>query len=163
MNCFDWIQKVANGDEEESKGTKNVPESEVVKFLKKNPNPSDEEFHEWAESKGYNVSSAEAAVYRVASRQVKTASEGGLAHGKTVEDIAKKHGVSTEKIEEQIKKGIKVEVEHTNDKAVAKRIAMDHLMEMSDYYDRLAKMEKEGEKSAFVFGKIARYLGIIDD
>jgi len=41
--------------------------------------------------------------------------------------------------------GIKVELEHTNSKKLAKEIAMDHLAEIPDYYARLKKMEKEGE------------------
>lgn len=39
--------------------------------------------------------------------------------------------------------GIKIEYEHTNDAAIAKAIAKDHLAEISDYYTRLAKMEAE--------------------
>ena len=46
---------------------------------------------------------------------------------------------------EAIKKGIKIELEHTKDKDVAKIIAMDHLAEHPKYYDALEKMEKELE------------------
>ena len=38
--------------------------------------------------------------------------------------------------------GIKVELEHTDDRSVAKNIAKDHLTELPDYYSRLRKMEK---------------------
>jgi hypothetical protein len=41
--------------------------------------------------------------------------------------------------------GIKVEMEHTKDKDMAKQIALDHLTEIPDYYTRLASMEKEGK------------------
>ena len=41
--------------------------------------------------------------------------------------------------------GIKVEMEHTTDPEVAKKIALDHLSEIPDYYTRLAKMEKEAK------------------
>lgn len=44
----------------------------------------------------------------------------------------------------QLRMGVKVEYEHTNDFEVAKAIAKDHLAELPDYYTRLAKMEKEG-------------------
>lgn len=40
--------------------------------------------------------------------------------------------------------GINVEQEHTPDTDVAKRIALDHLSEMSDYYTRLKEMEEKG-------------------
>lgn len=45
----------------------------------------------------------------------------------------------------QLKMGIKVEMEHTTDPLISKEIALDHLAEHnnSDYYTRLAKMEKE--------------------
>ena len=39
--------------------------------------------------------------------------------------------------------GIKVEMEHTKNKAVAKRITLDHLAELPDYYTRLNKMEND--------------------
>ena len=42
----------------------------------------------------------------------------------------------------QLAKGIKVETEHTKDLALAREIALDHLGEYVDYYDRLEKMEK---------------------
>jgi hypothetical protein len=44
---------------------------------------------------------------------------------------------------DQIKKGIAVEMEHTDDPEVAKEIALDHLTEDPEYYDKLEKMEKE--------------------
>jgi len=46
----------------------------------------------------------------------------------------------------ELKAGIEVEYEHTDNAAIAKEIAKDHLAECSDYYRRLAKMESECEK-----------------
>lgn len=43
-----------------------------------------------------------------------------------------------------LRKGAKVEMEHTRDPRVAERIAMDHLSEDSRYYDKLEKMESGG-------------------
>lgn len=48
----------------------------------------------------------------------------------------------------QIQMGIKVEMEHVNDKDKAKEIAKDHLEEASDYYTRLKKMEEGFHKRA---------------
>lgn len=70
----------------------------------------------------------------------------GLSAGKTPEDIAKMHNVSVDFINNQIKKGIKVEYEHTPNKEISRRIAMDHLVEIPDYYDRLEKMESDAKK-----------------
>ena len=68
---------------------------------------------------------------------------GGRADGMTPEDIAKKHGLPIEDIEEQLDMGEKVEMEHTDDPNIAHEIAMDHEEEIPDYYDRLKKMETE--------------------
>lgn len=65
----------------------------------------------------------------------------------SVEEIAKKHNLSVDQINAQIKKGIAVEKEHTNDEAEAHEIARDHLDEFPDYYDRLATMEKAAKKA----------------
>lgn len=68
---------------------------------------------------------------------------GGKADNLSLEDIAKKHNVSIEKIKGQLKKGLNIEMEHTNDKEKAKEIVMDHLTELPDYYDRLDKIENK--------------------
>lgn len=39
----------------------------------------------------------------------------------------------------QLRKGIKVEMEHTNDSSIAREIAMDHLVEDPRYYDKLTR------------------------
>lgn len=59
------------------------------------------------------------------------------------EELAKKHKVSVSAINKQLGKGITVELEHTKNKAKAREIALDHISEMPDYYDKLKKMEKE--------------------
>lgn len=61
----------------------------------------------------------------------------------TVQQIAHKHGVSVETIQAQLEKGIAVEHEHTSNTATAREIALDHLAELPDYYDRLKKLEEE--------------------
>ena len=59
----------------------------------------------------------------------------------SVEELASTHNVSVDQIKTQLKKGIKVEKEHTSDAVIAREIALDHLAEMPDYYDRLSDME----------------------
>ncbi len=46
---------------------------------------------------------------------------------------------------EQLKMGIKIEMEHTDDPKIAEKIARDHLAEIADYYTRLVKMEEEAK------------------
>ena len=60
----------------------------------------------------------------------------------SVEHIAKKHDVPVNFIQKQLKMGIEVEKEHTKKEAKAREIALDHLLELPDYYTRLKKMEK---------------------
>lgn len=75
---------------------------------------------------------------------------GGLADNKTLSQIAKKHDTKghhvdnmVNSLKKQLKMGIKVEMEHTNDKAKAKEIAMDHLWEDPNYYTKLKKIESK--------------------
>jgi hypothetical protein len=58
-------------------------------------------------------------------------------------DIKKKSDKPDSKIDAQLKKGVKVEREHTKNDAEAREIARDHLDELPDYYDRLEKVEKK--------------------
>lgn len=67
--------------------------------------------------------------------------EGGLSDNMSIGDIANKHKVDISQIRTQLFKGIKVEAEHTNDVSIAKKIAMDHLVEDPVYYDKLAKLD----------------------
>ena len=59
----------------------------------------------------------------------------------TLSDIAKKHKVEVDTLKKQLEKGVRVELEHTSDRVVAKEIALDHLSEFPDYYTRLDRVE----------------------
>lgn len=48
---------------------------------------------------------------------------------------------------EELKMGIEIEQEHTNDKKLAQEIATDHLTEFPNYYTELKNMEKKLEKN----------------
>ena len=61
----------------------------------------------------------------------------------SVDAIAKKHGVSKETIEGQLKMGIGVEQEHTSSVDLATEIALDHLWEIPDYYSKLKRVEDD--------------------
>lgn len=73
---------------------------------------------------------------------------GGLADDKSCQDIANYHKMPFADIKDQLDKGIEVELEHTNDKTIAKEIAKDHIYEDPKYYDKLKTIEKsEGGKA----------------
>lgn len=55
----------------------------------------------------------------------------------TLDGLSKKYNISVDELQKELDKGIKVELEHTNDRKVAKEIALDHLAEKPDYYEKL--------------------------
>ena len=56
----------------------------------------------------------------------------------------KKHVAEKDVDPEQLKMGIKEEMEHTGDPKVAKEIALDHLSKTPNYYSKLKKyVEKD--------------------
>jgi hypothetical protein len=83
--------------------------------------------------------------------------KGGLADKKSLQDLARKHKLKdTSELERQLKIGMKVELEHTDDKKKAKEIAMDHIFEDPKYYDKLSKIES---KEATGSGSSGAYSG----
>lgn len=128
------LMKTANGDEES--GGKSPSKGQVLQFLESSKNPTDDEFHDWAESKGLNVHKAEEKAYQLAAKQAQDLT--GLAdkEGLKPSDVSKK----------QLEMGKKVEMEHTKDPAVAEQVALDHLAEIPDYYTRLDEMEASAKK-----------------
>lgn len=71
----------------------------------------------------------------------------------SVKELAQKHQVTVDQIEQQLAKGMKVEREHTSDESTAREIALDHLAERPDYYDQLAKIESREMVREFKQGK----------
>jgi hypothetical protein len=67
----------------------------------------------------------------------------------TATQLAKKHSVDRSHIEDQLQKGIKVEMEHTKQYDTAKEIALDHLKEDPNYYTKLLKANLE-EASGYI-------------
>jgi hypothetical protein len=105
-------------------------ESKIIEFFSKNPKPKDSDVHSFAEKEGIDVHKFEEIIYSLL----------GAFFGSGLSKNFK--GKYNSK---QLEMGIKVEMEHTTHKEIAKRIAMDHLAEIPDYYTRLAQMEQEAE------------------
>ena len=61
----------------------------------------------------------------------------------TPKQIASNHKLPLSVIIKQLAKGIKVEQEHTSNIGTAREIALDHLNEIPNYYNKLKKMESE--------------------
>jgi hypothetical protein len=66
--------------------------------------------------------------------------KGGKGDNLTVDDVD----------QNELRMGMMVEMEHTDDKWIALEIVLDHLAEFPDYYTRLLKMEKEAEEESKV-------------
>jgi hypothetical protein len=79
--------------------------------------------------------------------------KGGLADNKSLIKIAKKHDPKNHTqmiklLNKQLEMGLKVEMEHTDDKNKAKEIALDHLSEDPNYYSKLKKIEAKESMGA---------------
>jgi len=64
---------------------------------------------------------------------------------KTIEQIAKEKDVPLDFAEEQLRKGMKTESEHSDNPIVQETIALQHLDEMIDYYEKLEYMENQNK------------------
>lgn len=103
---------------------------DFVSFFIKNPNPSDEQIHDLADKMKMPPSQLEEKIYSMLSSLLKV--------------IGKHDNVpDTEFDRDELEAGINVEMEHTDNKFVAKMITKDHLSEFPDYYTRLKKMENK--------------------
>ena len=58
--------------------------------------------------------------------------KGGLADNRRPSDFDRR----------ELRRGTKIELEHTSDRRIAREVAMDHLTEDKAYYRKLAKMER---------------------
>ena len=115
-----------------------IDKEKLLQFFIDNPYPDDFKLHEFADSMGIDTHILEGEVYKILS----TFLSGGFA---------KEKGISEKDVDKgQLEKGIKVEYEHVDKKSdyadmIAKRIALDHLAELDDYYDKLEIIEYDIE------------------
>ena len=114
-------------EQEQEKG-KNDLHAEIIKWFLANPYPKDDKVHAFAEKLGKDPDEFEGHIYMVLSSVLSE----GRSKGKDIKHDPK-----------QLEMGIKVEMEHTTDPLISRKIALDHLKEIPDYYTRLDKMEKE--------------------
>ena len=122
-------EEILMEDEYQSRGESDI-HAQIIKWFLKNPYPEDDAVHTYAEKLGIDPDEFERHIYMVLSSFLSE----GLSKGKDV-----KHD------SDELKMGIEVEYEHTTNPMMAKKIAMDHLVETPDYYTRLKRMEEEAE------------------
>lgn len=116
-----------------------VTKKDVAGFFRDNPNPQDTKLHAWAEGKGQEPDKVEAKAYELATAEAKKQGKGDKIPGGKADDKSK-----SDFDPKQLAMGKKVEMEHTDNPALAAEIARDHLSEpgAKHYYDELEKMEK---------------------
>jgi hypothetical protein len=163
---FSAIMKVANGDEEGMRTELTAEDKKAIKsYMKDRPKgEADKEFHALVEERHINPHAAEEHVYDMLGEKTAAAfldeltkigaehkdkTPGGKADKKQLSDYPK----------DQIAMGQKVEMEHTDDPALAREISMDHLEEFPDYYTRLKRMEHEAEKAKEKTAKVLTQKG----
>lgn len=117
-------------------------QDEIVQFFLKNPDARDSEVHLWAKQLGMTPEALEGEIYHLLSCLLK-----GVGKHAHMPDMAFDP--------QQLEMGIKVETEHTDNPAVAKIIAKDHLVEFPDYYTRLLNMEDQAKEDETVGLEIA--------
>lgn len=126
------LMKIVSGKEHEKKQLKNTPKKNEPK-----------EAMGASSAGGYSQP-----LFTTIKRKIKEENlEGGLADNISIYSLADKHNISVTEILIQLQKGVKVEMEHTKEFEVAFEIAMDHIFEDFNYYDKLEKIEKTKEET----------------
>lgn len=113
----------------EEKGASKMHQ-DIIKWFIENPYPQDDAVHSLGEKLGIEPDKFEAEIYAILSSILSE----GFSRGHDV-----KHD------SDELKMGIEVEYEHTTNPIISRKIAMDHLVEIPDYYTRLKRLEDEAE------------------
>lgn len=106
-------------------------DKKIFAFFTDNPEPEDSKVHEFAGTLGIDEHEFEGMIYRILGSII--------GHGKSI-------GFKGTYDPEQLKAGIKVEMEHTNHPLFAEKISKDHLAEFGGgkyYIPYLSDMEKK--------------------
>lgn len=103
----------------------------IIALLKKDKTIKDNSIHALAERIGISAHILENHVYKLF--------QSFWSEGKSKD-------FTGEYDEEQVKMGMKVEMEHTTSPLIAHKIVTDHLAEKKDYYSYLDKMEQSWKK-----------------
>lgn len=117
-------------------GSGGVDFGAVVDFFAQNPDPNDDAFHAFCEQNGFDPHQAGAMAYSLATIAVKL-----LRGGRSGDPGFDINSVDPD----ELQMGIEVESEHIDDPSIQKKIALDHLAEMPDYYSQLSQMENGGQ------------------
>jgi len=116
--------------EQEKEKVMNDMHAKIIKWIIKNPKAKLEDAKSFASTHGIKLQELEHHIFMILASILTE----GYSKGKEIKHDPK-----------QLEMGIEVEYEHTTDPLISRKIAMDHLVEIPDYYTRLAKMESEAK------------------
>jgi hypothetical protein len=127
-----------------------VPE-DVIRYMRKNPALIFQRLYDTYGDKAYDY--LDRASEKKNKMFVKEGEvlKGGKADNKSLSDLAKKHNLPIMDMKKELSKGVKTEMEHTDNKRKATEIAMDHLYEDPKYYDKLKKIESSISRKNFYY------------
>ena len=140
-----------------------VPE-DVIRYMRKNPALIFQRLYDTYGDKAYDY--LDRASEKKNKMFVKEGEvlKGGNADNKSLSDLAKKHNLPIMDMKKELSKGVKTEMEHTDNKRKATEIAMDHLYEDPKYYDKLKKIESKEATGASSAGQYdAPFPGFVKD
>jgi hypothetical protein len=149
----------------------------LIAFFKENPNPEDDQVHEFADSLDIEPDELEDEIYALVTSLLKDKAEESTKLEE--QDVAPKMSFTAEEAQEigdalgidwsdydveQFKMGLDIELEHgrrnqltnltNDDPMMTGKIALAHLNESVDYYTLLTEMEKQGTKNENPIGKM---------
>jgi hypothetical protein len=118
--------KIENMIKKEELKDKSI-DSEIIKFFKNNPNPTDKSgVHALAENLGVDPSVVEEKIYSILSSLI----NGGKSKGEEKPVDKKEYDM-----------GMEAEKEHSDNEFLRKKIVLDHLAEDKSYYSKLKQVE----------------------
>jgi hypothetical protein len=106
----------------------------LIDFFTNNPYPKDEKIHELAKQLNMEPDAFETEIYAILTDFFAKGKYNALKEKPKFD-------------QEELDKGIKIEMEHTSCQLIAERIAKDHMVENKNYYSKyLIPMEKQMDK-----------------
>jgi len=107
----------------------------VIDFIQQAPNPTDEQFTQFSQQHGVDGLQMEQVAFGLATKLVNL-----LRGGKMAESGIDMASVDQNELQMGIDHGLQT---HTSDQSIAKKLALDNLCCIPDYYSRLQKMEQD--------------------
>jgi hypothetical protein len=107
----------------------------IFDFFQQNPNPTDQQVHQFAEQNGTDYVVFENMIFGLMTKFVNFMRHNGPVDINSVDP-------------QQLTLGIETEMHHTPDASIAKKLALDNLSKTPDFYTRLQQMTGQATEEA---------------